>query len=49
MDLGGVLLRGPLTEMLGFDPLAPEGIDRWGTDMYSLFALMLTPQTKGTP
>ena len=48
MDLGGVLLRGPLTEMLGFDPLAPEGIDRWGTDMYSLFALMLTPQTKGT-
>lgn len=49
MDLGGVLLRGPLTEILGFDPLAPEGIDRWGGDMYSLFALMLTPQTKGTP
>lgn len=49
MDLGGILLRGPMTDVLGFDPLSPEGIDRWGTDMYSLFALMLTTPSPQPP
>lgn len=42
MDLGAVLLRDPLTELLGFDPLGSGGIDRWGRDAYSFFTLMLT-------
>lgn len=45
MDLGGVLLRDPLTELLGFDPLGSGGIDRWGRDAYSFFSLMLTDAT----
>ncbi len=51
MDLGGVLLRDPLTELLGFDPLGSGGIDRWGRDAYSFFSLMLTdpPAPEGRP
>ncbi|WP_298890088.1 TetR/AcrR family transcriptional regulator [uncultured Serinicoccus sp.] len=51
MDLGGVLLRDPLTELLGFDPLGSGGIDRWGRDAYSFFSLMLTdtPPPEGRP
>ncbi len=52
-DLGVVLLRGALTEALGFDPLAPDGIERWGGEFYALFALMLTtdhaPPARGDP
>lgn len=43
-DLGVILLRTQLTEVLGFDPLATEGIQRWAADSYALTSLMLTDQ-----
>lgn len=43
-DLGVILLRGPLTDVLGFDPLAPDGVRRWAADSYALTSLMLTEE-----
>lgn len=47
-DLGVVLLRGALTDALGFDPLDPEGIRRWSADAYALTSLMLTSEAADT-
>lgn len=44
-DLGVILLRGPMSEALGFDPLSPQGLRRWGADAYALTSLMLPAQT----
>lgn len=44
-DLGVVLLRGALTDALGFDPLGPQGLTRWAGEAYTLMALVLTPDT----
>lgn len=44
-DLGLVLMRGAMTDALGFDPLSPAGLQRWGADAYALTALMLPPET----
>ena len=36
-DLAIVLLREPLREALGFDPLSPEGIQRWGDEVTAVY------------
>jgi AcrR family transcriptional regulator len=36
-DLAVVLLRDPLRETLGFDPLSPEGIQRWGVEVTAVY------------
>ena len=37
-DLAVVLLRDRIHEALGFDPLEPEGIERWGAEVASVYA-----------
>ena len=37
-DLAVVLLRDQLREALGFDPLSPEGIQRWGAEVAAVYS-----------
>lgn len=37
-DLAVVILRARLTEVLGVDPLSPEGLRRWGTEVLSIYS-----------
>lgn len=37
-DLALVLLRDRITESLGFDPLSPEGVQRWGAEVTDVYA-----------
>ncbi len=36
-DLGLVLLRGPLADVLGFDPLEPAGMARWSEEVVAAY------------
>jgi len=36
-DLAVLALRDRLTETLGVDPLAPEGMKRWGTQVFAIY------------
>lgn len=36
-DLAVVLLRPRLTDVLGLDPLSPEGLKSWGTEVLSVY------------
>ena len=37
-DLAVILLRDQLTEVLGVDPLTPQGMRRWATDVVAAYA-----------
>lgn len=41
-DLAVLLLRGPLTEVLGTDPLAPDGMARWTSEAMAVYRSGLT-------
>lgn len=36
-DLAVVILRDRLTEVLGLDPVSPDGLRRWGTEVLSVY------------
>lgn len=36
-DLAVVILRARLTEVLGVDPLSPDGLRRWGAEVLSIY------------
>ncbi|MEZ5093652.1 helix-turn-helix domain-containing protein [Nocardioides sp.] len=36
-DLAMVLLRSQITEVLGIDPMSPEGLDRWARDASAVY------------
>lgn len=37
-DLAVMLLRGPQQLALGFDPLSPDGLERWGREVLAVYA-----------
>ncbi|MGH3423435.1 MAG: TetR/AcrR family transcriptional regulator [Nocardioidaceae bacterium] len=36
-DLALILLRGPIEAVLGFDPLGPDGMARWGQEVTTVY------------
>jgi AcrR family transcriptional regulator len=48
-DLAVLLLREPLAEVLGADPLSAAGMARWGREMLAIYAagLMAPPEGEG--
>jgi hypothetical protein len=36
-DLALLMLREPLTEVLGVDPLSPDGMDRWVSAVLTVY------------
>lgn len=36
-DLGLLVLRGPLSDVLGFDPVSPDGLTRWSAEVARIY------------
>lgn len=45
-DLATLLLRGPLTRILGVDPLSKEGAEKWATEVQAIYHSDLIPQSQ---
>ena len=50
-DLAVLLLREPLADVLGIDPLSAAGMARWGREMLAIYAagLMSVPLGDDAP
>ena len=50
-DLAVLLLREPLADVLGTDPLSAAGMARWGRELLAIYAagLMAAPRNEGPP
>jgi hypothetical protein len=47
-DLALLVLRDPLTDALGFDPVSPDGLTRWAAEVARIYrdgALVAPPDT----
>lgn len=51
VDLGALLLRDQMAEMVGTDLMSPEGLRRWAAESVRIYGSLFTapPSTKGTP
>lgn len=51
-DLALLVLREPLTDVLGFDPVSPEGLTRWAAEVARIYregALVVPDETSDGP
>lgn len=48
-DLASLLLRGPLTRILGVDPLSKEGAEKWATEVQTIYHSGLIPTAQAAP